>query len=576
MVASAYERAKRAFVSLLLSLARSYGLVLDLCRDSDDLVVQRAYRRVLLKVHPDKGGTKRDAQRVQEARETWEEARKAPRQAGKPRNDAPGELGVATLSPKGGYRIQSLAVILTYQGFSGQVQWGRFLVFLRGNLQKWRVEFWCATLEESEAGKLHVHLALQFRGVVDRLSKGFSFEGLAPNASTNDYLGEGQCRKRLQLSVDRAFFYVWANKRGTQRDDQGRLCVEGNYARPSWTTVRRVCKDFSAAKGRRRFQYSKCGRTAWKLTPAVQAYILRQLLACRRSGVCTAATLQRDLSKSKGVTVEASTIRKLLLKRGYRWLPRSQKPKHSAELRKQRLAFARSVVALRPATLREKLALSLDGVVLSMPPAEATQRLNCCFQGVTHMWRKRGEAASSDLAGKDLYDKQVPLPRAIPMWGGISAGGFAIVLIHPKKKVTAEEWAKAVRAGKLTDAIRSLRPVKRSGPWTVLCDNESFLRAPLSRAAHAKRHVSLWGVPPASPDLNPVEKMWSWLRRRLRSLDLDDLRKRRRPLGKMAYIARVRSVSRSQKAQRVGSNCAKSLRKTCLEVIRKGGAAARS
>ena len=53
MVASAYERAKRAFVSLLLSLARSYGLVLDLCRASDDLVAQRAYRRVLLKVHPD-------------------------------------------------------------------------------------------------------------------------------------------------------------------------------------------------------------------------------------------------------------------------------------------------------------------------------------------------------------------------------------------------------------------------------------------------------------------------------------------------------------------------------------------
>ena len=69
MGSSLHLRAKRAFVTLLLSLARSYGLVLDLNRDSDDLVVQRAYKRVLLKVHPDKGGAKRDTQRLQQSRE---------------------------------------------------------------------------------------------------------------------------------------------------------------------------------------------------------------------------------------------------------------------------------------------------------------------------------------------------------------------------------------------------------------------------------------------------------------------------------------------------------------------------
>ena len=44
---------------------------------------------------------------------------------------------------------------------------------------------------------------------------------------------------------------------------------------------------------------------------------------------------------------------------------------------------------------------------------------------------------------------------------------------------------------------------------------------------------------PKSPDLNPVEMFWGWLRKKLRSMDLEDLRKKRRPLGKTAYTARV-------------------------------------
>ena len=40
MGSSVYLRAKRAFVSLLLSLATAYVLVLELNRDSDDLVAQ--------------------------------------------------------------------------------------------------------------------------------------------------------------------------------------------------------------------------------------------------------------------------------------------------------------------------------------------------------------------------------------------------------------------------------------------------------------------------------------------------------------------------------------------------------
>ena len=124
---SNYLLAKRAFISILLSLARAYHLIVDVNRDSSDTQVQKAYRRVLLKVHPDKGGRKADAQRLQEAREKWEAARAQPGQAGRPKKPkeaepAEEETWVAAVCQGGGYRINSRAVLLTYQGFRSQAQ----------------------------------------------------------------------------------------------------------------------------------------------------------------------------------------------------------------------------------------------------------------------------------------------------------------------------------------------------------------------------------------------------------------------------------------------------------------------
>ena len=126
----------------------------------------------------------------------------------------------------------------------------------------------------------------------------------------------------------------------------------------------------------------------------------------------------------------------------------------------------------------------------------------------------------------------------------------------------------------MTEALRFLNPRNKSGPWTILCDGESFLRAKAARVAYLAKKISLWDVPAKSPDLNPVEMFWGWLRRKLRLLDLADLRKKRRPLGKTAYTARVKGVIKSSKAQAVAKNIAKRFRKACQQVARRGGAAA--
>ena len=70
-------RFKRALVTMLLELARAYGLTLDVNRDSPDDVVKAGFRTVMLRAHPDKaGGSAATAVRLNAAWENWTKARK--------------------------------------------------------------------------------------------------------------------------------------------------------------------------------------------------------------------------------------------------------------------------------------------------------------------------------------------------------------------------------------------------------------------------------------------------------------------------------------------------------------------
>jgi hypothetical protein len=87
--------------------------------------------------------------------------------------------------------------------------------------------------------------------------------------------------------------------------------------------------------------------------------------------------------------------------------------------------------------------------------------------------------------------------------------------------------------------------------------------------------LHVWQIPPRSPDLNPVEKFWAWLRKKLRAMDLADLRDQRPPVARAALKLRARALLRTSLAKGVASRTFKSLLKTCAEVVKKGGAASR-
>ena len=83
----------------------------------------------------------------------------------------------------------------------------------------------------------------------------------------------------------------------------------------------------------------------------------------------------------------------------------------------------------------------------------------------------------------------------------------------------------------------------------------------------------LWHIPAKSPDLNPVERFWGWVRKRLTAQDLNDLKKGRRVPGRTAYKERVRRLVKSPRAQQVAKNIFRGFRKTALDIKNRRGQA---
>ncbi|MDP7561106.1 MAG: hypothetical protein QF745_11270 [Planctomycetota bacterium] len=139
---------KRALVSVLLEVARTYCLDLSLSRDSADADVKKAIRRVIVKAHPDKpGGSVSATVRLNEAWAKWCEAARDKGKAGRPTNASTGgALVPAAARKRKGYRIQSAAVMLTYQGVAGVSDWHAFLEFVARPIRQRSSGLWGPTL----------------------------------------------------------------------------------------------------------------------------------------------------------------------------------------------------------------------------------------------------------------------------------------------------------------------------------------------------------------------------------------------------------------------------------------------
>lgn len=83
---SAVDLAKRELVKVLKELAAKYSITFafTLTRESSDEDVIKAFRRVSLKVHPDKKGDVQDFQKLSATNDAWQDLLKNAAAPGRP------------------------------------------------------------------------------------------------------------------------------------------------------------------------------------------------------------------------------------------------------------------------------------------------------------------------------------------------------------------------------------------------------------------------------------------------------------------------------------------------------------
>ena len=205
----------------------------------------------------------------------------------------------------------------------------------------------------------------------------------------------------------------------------------------TWGNCRNIYKRLNKKTGRVNYKYKNCG-VKKKLKPTDEKWMLKQFLKLRAGGPVVAQDLQRLLAAKRKLKVEVSLVRKVLVRNGYRWLPRSMKPRYSEDQKVERKVFADKVLKLSEEALRERMSMCMDGVVITIPPDKPVERVNYCRATETHCWRKGNESFKEELLGADPYRKQVPPGRMIPLWGGCSEAGFAPIVWHETRKMDEE------------------------------------------------------------------------------------------------------------------------------------------
>ena len=185
-------------------------------------------------------------------------------------------------SNSGSFRVQSKAVLLTYNGVRDMSMWAAFKAAVSANLKRWGVLYYGASLERCRNGKLHVHIMLQFHKKIDQPRATFEVLALKPNVRPGggDYLHEKWVSHHAQSDINRGFFYVFANKRGTVLDDAGEAIYWGNYG-PDWYEHTKFHFEVNATWPQKLWKRHKLDHDVW------EAYMLlcREGLQARQNNL---------------------------------------------------------------------------------------------------------------------------------------------------------------------------------------------------------------------------------------------------------------------------------------------------
>ena len=211
----------------------------------------------------------------------------------------------------------------------------------------------------------------------------------------------------------------------------------------------------------------------------------------------------------QGILVSTVTVRRIMKQIGLRRCVALRKPFLSDAATATRLAYA-----------REHVNDDLDLWRRTLCCDEAAIRLNLARR--PYVTRYPGE----ELLVEYLAPKLLSSRESIMLWGAVWHGGRSELVLFDTSQssgkrggVTAAIYRDQITRGALRQANLQVTNVWRGyGRPRLLEDNAPIHTSQTNRAQGHSFNFSYLNHPPSSPDLNPIENMWSRLKRDLGKL----------------------------------------------------------
>lgn len=218
--------------------------------------------------------------------------------------------------------------------------------------------------------------------------------------------------------------------------------------------------------------------------------------AVEKNRFASAAGVAAAISEAVGKPVTASTVRNRLKAVGFNGRSARKKPYLSKTHKQKRLAYAKRLLAELPREQDWKDVLFTD---------EASVQLNGST-GMVKVWRKPHEA----------FDEKCTVPThknvrlSLMVWSSISASGVGIMHFC-ERTVNGDYYRNVLK--KEIPTTRALLGLPTPTPFVQ--DGAPAHTAALTKECLRELELMDFLHPPQSPDLNPIESLWSIMKAEL-------------------------------------------------------------
>ena len=181
---------------------------------------------------------------------------------------------------------------------------------------------------------------------------------------------------------------------------------------------------------------------------------------------------------------------------------------------------------------------------------------NIVFTDESKIEIRRNKRKIFRMKNQKLVKRYLPSKISIMVFGAISMQGkIFFKIVEPKKTVDSEYYCTRILSS-LFEQVKTKHKV-----WTLMQDNARAHTAKNTMDFIKENKVKTLKHPPNSADLNPIEQIWSILKRKIEELNP-------RTIYDLRHYAQVSWDKIDDNAIR---NCIKKLRKTMIKVISVGG-----